>query len=256
MRGSSAHLADMKFSEQPTHIRRRIIALAAAALVILILTAIGGYGLLTGPRSSEDAPPGVGNDPAPVPSTAPAEITVPGLSESTDPETFARNVAEALFTWDTGSGLMPLDYTAPILAYADPAGTEQAGLASDIAGYLPSREAWRELRQYATIQSLSIDDAYVPEAWAQALAQARPGQLPDGATAVTIEGTRHRSGLWDDEPVQSEHPVAFTIFLTCPDTGEPAPSREPDSDKDDESEAPAEPTCFVMRLSILDTPLR
>ncbi|WP_456298600.1 hypothetical protein [Brevibacterium casei] len=255
MRGHETHLKSMKLSEQPTHIRRRLVALAAAALVAIILTAIGGYGLLIGPRITRDATvPGTENDPVPAPSTAPAEVTIPNLSASTDPETFARNVAEALFTWDTGSGLMPLDYTAPILEFADPAGTEQAGLASDIASYLPDRDAWTNLRQYATAQSLSIDDAYVPEAWDEALAQARPGQLPDGAIAVTIEGTRHRTGVWNDEPVQSAHPVAFTVFLTCPDADAPTTSRP---DGDDGSPAAEEaPTCFVMRLSILDKPLR
>ncbi|MBR7502965.1 hypothetical protein KCW65_23060, partial [Mycobacterium tuberculosis] len=71
---------------------------------------------------------------------------------SGDPEEFARNVATAVFAWDTGSGLMPLDYTSVLMEVADPTGTEQAGLASDIAAYLPTREAWVELRQYPTTQ--------------------------------------------------------------------------------------------------------
>ncbi len=50
------------------------------------------------------------------------------------------------------------------------------GLASDIATYLPNRDAWIELRQYATTQHLVIDTSLVPDAWADAVAQAQPGQ--------------------------------------------------------------------------------
>jgi hypothetical protein len=135
---------------------------------------------------------------------------------------------------------MPLDYTSVILAVGDPSGTEQAGLASDIASYLPSREAWIELRKYATTQHLTIESSFVPEAWDQAVEQAQPGQLPPGATAVTIEGTRHREGVWNGEPVTSEHPVAFTVFLACPS---PAPEFRTG-------------LCHVLRLSQLDNPLR
>ena len=45
-----------------------------------------------------------------------------------------------------------------------------------------------------------------------------PVWLPKGATAVTIEGTRHRAGVWNGQPVTSEHPVAFTVFVVCAPT--------------------------------------
>ena len=157
------------------------------------------------------------------------------MRASRDPETFAGNVAHALFTWDTTSGLMPLDYTAAVLDVGDPSGTEQAGLASDLATYLPTREAWIELRKHETHQHLTIDQADIPEAWDDAVAQAQPGQIAPGTTAFTIEGTRHRDGLWNGEPVSSEHPVSFTVFIVC---------------------APAYPTCHLLRLSQLDNPLR
>ena len=70
---------------------------------------------------------------------------------------------------------------------------------------------------------------------ADAVAQAQPGQIAPGTTAVTIEGTRHRSGVWNGQPVTSEHPVSFTVFVVCP---------------------PTYPTCHVLRLSQLDNPLR
>ncbi|MCV7576191.1 hypothetical protein ACQUSY_05335 [Microbacterium sp. YY-03] len=220
--------------------RGRPIAVIAAGLALLLLIGVGVYGLITGPRQPNDPSP----DPVPT-------VTAPGESEpsgseppqvipSHDPDAFARNVAEALFGWDTGSGLMPLDYSAAILEVGDPSGHEQAGLASDIAAYLPTRDAWVELRQYATTQHLVIDDSFVPEAWDQAVEQAQHGQLPPGATAVTIEGTRHREGVWNGEPVTSEHSASFTVFLACPP---PAPQFRTG-------------LCHVLRLSQLDNPLR
>ncbi len=220
-------------------IRRRLIAALTAVLGALMLAGVGVYGLLVGPPDqsrgdddSETPGPVVTAPSDPVPTTTPR---LPVVRASDDPEAFARNVATALFEWDTASGFMPLDYTSVILDVGDPTGAEQAGLASDIAAYLPSRDAWIELRQYATIQHLTIDDAYIPDAWATAVEQAQPGQLAEGTVAVTIEGTRHRAGLWNDEHVTSEHKVAFTVFVVCGPTYE---------------------TCHLLRLSQLDNPLR
>ncbi|MBF9334946.1 hypothetical protein G3N30_01440 [Microbacterium lacticum] len=232
------------FAASDTRSRRRLIALVAALVVIVVLAGVGVYGLLTGPPTSDRGPDrGGGTRPAPV-VTAPGEPTptgtpslpaLPEVEASDDPETFARNVATALLAWDTASGLMPLDYSSVVLAVGDPSGAEQAGLASDVATYLPTREAWLELRQYATAQHLTIEDAFVPEAWDTAVEQAQPGQLAPGTVAYTIEGTRHREGVWNDEQVTSEHPVAFTVFIVC---------------------APAYETCHLLRLSQLDNPLR
>lgn len=218
--------------------RRRLIAVVVAIIAIVVLAAIGVYGLLSGPRTPDQRPDVGHGPPAPAISVAPDGTFMPVLPEvsaSADPETFARNVAMTLFAWDTGSGFMPLDYTSVILAVGDPSGEEQAGLASDIAAYLPTRTAWIDLRQYATAQHLSIERVFVPDAWATAVEQAQPGQLAEGTLAYTIEGTRHRSGTWNDEPVESAHPVAFTVFIVC---------------------APTYDTCHLLRLSELDNPLR
>ena len=59
------------------------------------------------------------------------------------------------------------------------------------------------------------------------------GLLP-GATAYTVTGTRHRTGVWEGQGVTDARPVSFTIFAACPD------------DED----------CRLLRLSALDTPLR
>ena len=214
--------------------RTRLIVLLAAALAVLLLAGVGLYGLIHGPQQATSPPDGASSSSTgPEPGTSGPGRIAP-VARSGDAETFARNVATALFTWDTGAGFLPLDYTSVLLEVADPSGAEQAGLAADIAGYLPTRDAWIDLRQYATTQHLEITDAYTPTAWATAEEQARPGQLAAGTTAITIEGIRHRTGTWNDEPVHAEHEVAFTVFVLC---------------------APADDTCHLLRLSELDNPL-
>lgn len=236
--------------DDPARTRRRLISFVCAGVAFLVLVAIGIYGLVTGP---DDADPSPDRTPSPIRiDPDPLLPRLPVIAPSTDAEEFARDAAHALFTWDTASGFLPLDYTAVLLDVGDPTGNEQAGLASDIASYLPSRDAWVNLRQYSTSQNLTIADVYVPEQWAGAVEQARPGQLPVGATAITIEGTRHREGIWNDEPVMSEHPVAFTIFLACPPDDPATGSRS----ETGTPEAGAVPSCYLLRLSMLDQPLR
>lgn len=212
--------------------RRRLIVLISAAVVVLLL--VGVYGLISGPRTTSDPPPSRPSPTAPG-TTEQAPREPAPIPDTNDPEEFARLVAEALFEWDTNTGLIPLDYTSALLAVADPSGIEQAGLASDIAGYLPTRKTWVELRKYSTTQHLETTNVFVPAAWAEAEAQAQPGQLQPGTTAYTVEGIRHRQGIWNDNPTSSAHEVAFTIFLTCPPDGDP---------------------CYLLRLSVLDQPLR
>lgn len=232
------YLPGMTTSLDAPSSRGRLYAALAAGIVFLILAGVGIYGLVTGPKTPPpSAPPATSN-----PSTSPGSGTQsprvtepPRVVGSTDPDQFARNVATTLFAWDTASGLMPLDYSAAILAVGDPSGTEQAGLASDVANYLPSRDQWVELRKHATSQTLTIERTYVPEAWADAVGQAPPGQVPTGASAVTIEGTRHRAGTWNGTPVTDDFQVAFTIFIACPAKAD---------------------SCHALRLSQLDNPLK
>lgn len=239
------HLLGMKLSEFSTMFSRpKLFAALSAGVALHLLVAVGIYGLATGPRQPEPPAPTTAQtaDPTPTAPGAPTEQpdpdmrqpAVPPVERSADPETFARNVATALFEWDTASGLMPLAYTSALLDVGHPTGAEQAGLASDVAAYLPTREAWTQLRQHSTSQYLVIDEAYVPEAWEDALGQAQPGQITEGTVAYTITGTRRRDGTWNEELVTSEHEVSFTVFIVC---------------------APAYETCHLLRLSELDNPL-
>jgi hypothetical protein len=150
------------------------------------------------------------------------------------PEDFARYAAGVLFDWDTAV-MEPADVTAAVVALGDPTGEETAGLASDVAGYLPDRATWATLRGYGTAQWITIDTATVPGAWNDAVASARPGQILPGTFAYTITATRHREGTYRGEAATTDTPVTFTVFITC---------------------RPTFPECHLMRLSGLDNPLR
>lgn len=225
--------------DQQRRRRRLIITLTATGLVIAVLAGIGIYGLITGPRGADDP---VGSTPAssttPVdptdPNGQPGEAELPELPRTNNPEAYVRAVAEALFDWDTFTLLTPSDHRGVLIEDADPSGTETPGLISDLDSYFPSASTWRDLAEYRTRQHLEIDRVFVPGQWEEAVV-ASGGQITEGTVAYTVEGTRHRDGVWYDDPVESAHAVAFTVFVSC----------EPVFDR-----------CHLLRLSELDNPLR
>lgn len=219
--------------------RRLLIAVTAGGLALLILVGLGIYGLLRGPATP---------DPETTGRLSPSATAIPGrpdapapgpVSHFGDAVVFARNAATALFTWDTASGYNPADYAQVLADVAH--GSEADALIADVRAYLPTAEAWAQLRQYQTRQWITIDDAFVPETWETALTQAAPGQIPDGATAITVTGTRHRDGIWDTTPLEASRPVAFTVFMICTP---PTPGHSGSG------------ACELLRLSELDNPLR
>lgn len=217
---------------------RLIISLAAAGLILAVLTGIGIYGLVAAPPTQSPGPseptgPSTPATPSPT-SPTPGTTQLEPLPETRSPERFAEAVADALFVWDTFTTFSPGDHRTVLLEAADPSGAETPGLIGDLSNFLPSDATWRDLQEYRTAQWIDIDQLYVPDQWYEAVAAA-DGQLADGLVAYTVEGTRHRTGVWFDEQVASEHPVAFTMFLSCP---------------------PATDRCVLLRLSQLDNPLR
>ncbi|GAA4757474.1 hypothetical protein GCM10023350_48860 [Nocardioides endophyticus] len=215
---------------------RQIVLLVVCGFA-LITAAVSIYGLMRGPGGTNAKRPEDRSVRIEVrsqsvdPAITPHERSLP---HTTDPIVYARAVAASLFEWDTSSGLLPTDYTAKVLADADPSGEETPGLLDDVATYLPTVEQWLDLGAMEVAQSLEIQDAYVPDSWAAAVDQPH-GQLRPGTTAVTITGTRHRVGEWNGEVEESSYPVAFTVFVAC------QPSFE---------------RCRVLRLSQLDNPMR
>lgn len=215
---------------------RQIVLVLGLVLAVATL-AVGFYGLVRGPSSSGPASGPRGERTVEVASEATAPVVSlddRALPHTTDPIAYTRAVATSLFDWDTAAGYLPTDYTAAVLADSDPSGEETPGLLDDVATYLPTTEHWLDLGAMNVVQSIDIEEAYVPDSWAAAMAQAH-GQLRPGTTAVTITGTRHRSGVWNGEPAESSYPVSLTVFVACP---------------------PAFDRCHVLRLSQLDNPLR
>ena len=219
-----------------TRLRRLVIAVVVGGLALIIGVGVGMYGLLSGPAAAtaSPSPPSASSDPDPLPEI-PDE---PGpVSHSSEPEVFARRVAVALLTWSTTGG-QPADYAQPLIDVADD--REVAALVADIFAYLPGQEAWTELRTHQTQQWLTIDAVAEPGQWSVAKSQALPGQIPHGAAAYTIDGTRHRTGTWGTQNLHTERQVAFTVFVVCPPPGDKS----------------ADGSCRLLRLSGLNSPLR
>ena len=216
----------------------RQLALILAGMLTAALVALGVYALASAPPATpdrgEEGSPWHAVESSPSVRSATTTVPVSSLPKTSDPIAYARAVAAALFEWDTSTGLLPTDYTAPVLADADPTGEESPGLLTDVATFVPSTDQWLSLARMEVAQALTIHSATVPESWTDALAQAR-GQLRPGTSAVTVTGIRSRTGTWDDEPAQTLSDVSFTVFVACP----PAFSR-----------------CHVLRLSQLNNPLR
>lgn len=215
------------------------IAIIAGVVVALLVAALI---VATMERRSMTTPsePAASSARTPPPSaSAPrGELTADGelapLTASSDPVEFARTIAEAIFAWDTTVPVALAEYKGRLLVVADPTGAESPGLVSDLAAYLPSATAWEHLRQYKTRQWLTVSTAYVPAAWTEAIT-ADPGVVAPGTYAVTVTGVRQRAGVSDEKAVASQDDVAFTVFVVC---------------------TPTYPTCYLLRLTQLDKPLR
>lgn len=212
---------------------RRLLLLAAAGVSVALM--LGAILVAFDSRPSEPTTR-PGDSTVPTSSAAPSDADIrPAVAvpRNGDPRQFVRDVAAAIFAWDTRTASGPAELIEPFLTIADPTGESSPGLVSDLAGYLPTHDAWVNLRRYQTQQRLEVTTVSVPELWATAIEQA-DRELAPGTAAFTVEGTRHRSGMWEGQPVTSEHGVAFTVFVVC---------------------APTYPTCHLLRLSRLDDPL-
>jgi hypothetical protein len=215
----------------------RQIALILGCVLAVATLAVGVYGLLRGPsHTAPDRGQHRSGAVEVIPEAAAPVVTLEdrALPHMNHPIVYARAVATTLFDWDTGTGFLPTDYTSAVLADADPSGEETPALLDDVATYLPTVNQWLDLGAMEVVQSINIEDAYVPDSWAAAVKQAH-GHLRPGTTAVTIAGTRHRAGVWNDEAAESSYPVSFTVFVAC---------------------GPSFDRCHVLRLSQLDNPLR
>ncbi|RYV49376.1 hypothetical protein [Pengzhenrongella frigida] len=223
--------------------RSRLVRAALVGVTVVLL--VGVVGLAISTFGQPDTPaPAPAEEPtssaAPVDTTRPASAAARSrgalapVVPSCDPVDFATSAARALFEWDTTVPVALAQYKGRLLVVADPSGQESAGLALDLASYLPSPPAWEHLREYDTRQWLEVTGALVPDAWTDAIGR-DPNLVASGTFAVTITGIRHRAGTWDGEPVTDQFDVALTAFVGC---------------------EPTYPTCSLLRLTQLDKPLR
>lgn len=223
----------MLYSTAPDLRRRRLIVVGVTLGLLLISSCT--YAVLVqrgqSSRSSQVEARNITVDAPERESTGATRIE--SLPATNDPETFARLIAESIFEWDTATLITRTDYIEQLVKVGDPTGESTPGLVTDLDNYLPTLDAWRELAKYETSQWLTIEAVTTPTKWAEAKAQAGGALLP-GTTAFTIDGVRHRTGVWEDAPVASEHDVSFTVFVVC---------------------GPSYPECHLLRLSLLDQPL-
>jgi hypothetical protein len=225
----------MRYPITADDLRRRRLIVIGVATALLALAFIAYAVLVHRAQASMGSSPSLPDgtvELTPI-DTPPVVTELPALPPISDPESFARQVAEALFAWDTATIVSRTDHVEQLVAVADPTGESTPGLVADLDNYLPTEDAWAELAKYETRQWILIDSVTTPTKWADAQAQAGNELLP-GTTALTIHGTRHRAGVWEGDPVASEHDVAFTVFLVC---------------------GPSYPQCHLLRLSMLDKPL-
>ncbi|MCI4658494.1 hypothetical protein [Cryobacterium zhongshanensis] len=218
----------MRFAHQ----RRFVVASVGSGIALILVVIVGVYGLLRGPAQasrSEPPPPAASVSPTPT-STALAGQPQTVLVTST-PELFARSIARSLFTWDTRDPGGLSSWAQKLVDVAD--ADEASAVAADVRGYLPGAESWKQLSAFGTRQWLELESVAVPAAWSTAQGQATAGQIPRGAAAFTVVGTRHRVGTWDTEVVRTKRRVTFTIFIACPD----------------------QKPCSLLRISQLDRPL-
>ena len=223
----------MLYSTAPDDLRRRRLIVVGITLGLLLISFVSYTVLAQRSQASRSSHlDGSSTVEAAKDEATPVSEIAP-LPDTSDPETFARVVARAIFEWDTSSLVTRTDHVEQFVAVGDPTGESTPGLVADLDNYLPTPDAWHELAKYETRQWLTITSVTTPTLWPEAQSQAGSGLLP-GTTAVTIDGIRHRSGVWEGEPVSSSHDVAFTTFIVC---------------------GPSYPRCHLLRLSMLDKPL-
>ncbi|WP_156366546.1 hypothetical protein [Microbacterium sp. No. 7] len=168
---------------------------------LLAATIVGVYGL--GFRTST------------LPAERPSPAAASPVAAASPADRLAVRVAEALFGWDTTMDSEPGDAVQRLMAVADPPVEEAAGLERDLAYYLPTADAWAQLREYGTRQELIVQRVFPPTTWSAV----DTSILPQGIHARTVEGIRVRHGHTFGADIRTEHPVSFTIFLTCPPDG-------------------------------------
>lgn len=209
----------------------RLVVIVVVGALLAALAVVGIAGLIVGPPTPAGTLPAPTAPPVPAESEGSEEPAVVDLPATADPVRYATAVAVALFAWDTRDGLPPDTYLAALHEETAAEGPEANGLYHDLGNYLPDPDAWAQLAGIQARQWLQVDNAVIPAGWAEA---AEHPSVGEDTVAITIDGTRHRDGVWNGQPTATASPVAFTLFLSCPPDG----------------------SCSLLRLTLPDAPLR
>jgi hypothetical protein len=132
-----------------------------------------------------------------------------GQAADTSAEGFARRFAAELFSYDTRVSSLAGWSSAPLADLDSSADVRDLNRA-DLQDRLPGAAMWRQMSAVGQRATFSATSAVVPGAWRDIESQG--SGIPDGATAVTVDGVQRV--VWRGG--SSEVPVSVTLLLLCP----------------------------------------
>jgi len=198
--------------------RHRALLGTAFLLVLVALAGLAAY-LTRDGRSSSKPPAPQASSAAPAPSSSTMETTPPphGVTntlpvppDTTDPITFGKAAAVALWSYDTRAYSQP-DLVAALHRWLT-SETTYADTAS-VDALVPSPVLWTEMADNGQYATATANEAHFPDSFTQAL-QADPGAITTAYLyAVTVTG--QQSIAWTGSPNGGGEARAVTLAVQC-----------------------------------------
>jgi hypothetical protein len=183
-------------------VKSGIIVFVLVGVLTTVFAVAHGSGYNRAPR---DSPRGVGV--SAVTSASPSHSEAQAADRPA--EGFAHRFATELFSYDTRVSSLT-DWWSALLADLDSSADVRDLNRADLQDRLPGAAMWRQMSAVGQRAMFTAASAVVPGAWRDIESQG--SGIPDGATAVTVDGVQHvawRGG-------SSEVPVSVTLLLLCP----------------------------------------
>jgi len=183
-------------------VKRGVIVSVLVGALTAVFAAVHVFGHSQAPK---DAPSlvGVSTVGAASPSQSKARAA------DTSAEGFARRFASELFSYDTRVSSLT-GWSSRLLADLDSSADVRDLNRADVQDRLPGAAMWRQMSAVGQRATFTAASAVVPGAWRDVESQG--SGIPDGATAVTVDGVQHAA--WRGG--SSEVPVSVTLLLLCP----------------------------------------
>jgi hypothetical protein len=183
-------------------VKRGVIVSVLVGALTAVFAAVHGFGHGQAPQ---DATGLVG-----VPTAGAASPSdSAGQAADTSAVAFARRFAIRLFSYDTRVSSLA-GWSSPLLADLDSSADVRDLNRADLQDLLPGAAMWRQMAAVGQRAMFSAASAVVPGAWRDIESQG--SGIPDGATAVTVDGVQHV--VWRGG--SSEVAVSVTFLLLCP----------------------------------------